>query len=126
MARSDHALDILIEDLAMQLLSARLAAGHAELLQSRLADALAVQAGARAGKLRPSADPLEVQRALTGMAGRAGLRVQETASLARTLEWNLRFYLARRDAGRKTAGHQTNKRPPAGRKASGRKTRGER
>lgn len=126
MARPDHALDILIEDLALQLLSARLAAGQAELLQGRLADALAVQAGARAGKPRPSADRLEVHRALTGMAGRAGLRVQETESLVRTLEWNLRFYLARRDGDQKAAGHRTKKRPPTAHKTSGRTGRGAR
>jgi len=126
MARSDHALDMLIEDLAMQLLSARLAAGQAAMLQGKLSHALTAHAGASTGRPRTTADRLEVQRAFTAMAGRAGLRVQETEALTRTLEWNLRFYLARRDGEPKAAIRRTGKRQTAGRKTSGRKSRGAR
>jgi len=91
------ALDILIEDLALQVLSAETATYQSEILEERLLQALNQRPTARAGRRSTgSTNRLEVERFLTGMAGRSGERFQETRSLALTLKWNLRRYLALR------------------------------
>jgi hypothetical protein len=118
-SRSD-AIDILVEDLALQLLSAQAAADQAATVEDRLEAALEAPMASKRGKQAAVSSGLEIQRALTGMAGRASERVQETRSLVRTLEWNLRYYLALREkdraaGGGRSAGRQKAKTVRAGR-----------
>jgi hypothetical protein len=115
MSSRNDALDILIEDLALQLLSSDGAADQAAVLEERLEDALETKTASAARKKTGAAGRLEIQRVLSGMAGRAGSRAQETRSLVRTLEWNLRYYIALREAERATGAKKTAK-PPARRK----------
>lgn len=114
MATRDIALDILIEDLALQLLSAGAAVDHAARLDERLADALEAPAKRRPRREESAANRLEVQRALTRMACRSGARAEDVRSLVLTLEWNLRHYLARRDD--RHAGHRAKVARPGSRR----------
>lgn len=114
MATRDIALDILIEDLALQLLSAGAAVDQAAALDERLADALEAPARRRPRREESTAIRLEVQRALTRMACRSGDRFEDLRGLVLTLEWNLRHYLARRDD--QPAGHRAKAARPGSRR----------
>ncbi len=87
-----EALDILIEDLALQLLSARAAAAQTETLHTRVAGMLE--------RLPRSRNPQRMhhQRILTKARGNTGEKLQQARTLVSVLEWDLRLYWDEREA----------------------------